>query len=253
VLLLEFFAASRRMMARHLEDAGWRVIEAATAGEAVSRLDLAERNGPAFDAWIVPALCVEWAAAEMTARAGSNSISHHAHLVCVHFPGEIGSIPTTPRIRHVARPALKPSQLLDAMNFRACKLRALVADDNEINQRVLVEMLRRIGWESETAPNGIAAVHRARSRTFDAVFMDLHMPEMDGFDAARAIVEHHRGANFSSAPVIIGVSSDSRPESRQLCYEAGMAAFLAKPFKRADLEQVIGQVISPLSCLVEAP
>lgn len=115
---------------------------------------------------------------------------------------------------------------------------ALVVEDNEVNQRVLTGMLGRLGWMCRLAHNGAQAVKLVAASEFEVILMDCHMPVMDGFEAARRI--RAAGAQDGRRRVpIIAVTADARSESRPLCLEAGMDDFLSKPFRRAELEEIL--------------
>ena len=95
--------------------------------------------------------------------------------------------------------------------------RILVAEDNAINQRVLKEMLRRLGCTAEFAENGLQAVERVRDHDYDIVLMDCQMPEMDGFAATRAI----RALEGRQDLPIIALTANVLPVDRRACEEAG--------------------------------
>ena len=102
----------------------------------------------------------------------------------------------------------------------------LVVDDNQVNQMVAAEMLRRSGYDVEIANDGREAVLATERRRFDAVLMDCQMPVMDGFEATREI--RRREAGGPRVP-IIALTSSSMKGDRDAAMSAGMDAFLAKP------------------------
>jgi CheY-like chemotaxis protein len=107
-------------------------------------------------------------------------------------------------------------------------LRVLVAEDNEINRRVLAGMVSRCGGEVVFAVDGTEAVQLVQQREFDVVLMDCQMPELDGFAATRAI--RALGGRCTALP-IIALTANVLPADRRACEEAGMDDFLAKPVK----------------------
>jgi signal transduction histidine kinase len=113
--------------------------------------------------------------------------------------------------------------------FTGC--RVLIAEDNLVNQRVAISLLRRLGCEVETAADGRAAVRKVQERTFDIVLMDCHMPEMDGYEAARAI------RSFSQIP-IVALTASSYPGDQDRCRAAGMNHYLTKPIQMEKLSAV---------------
>jgi CheY-like chemotaxis protein len=113
-------------------------------------------------------------------------------------------------------------------------LRVLVAEDNQLNQLVARKTLENWNVQVVIAENGRLAVERvlAAEEPFDAVFMDIQMPELDGYAAARALRQHFPdGAQLP----IIGLTASVLPEDRSLALAAGMNDILAKPFEPAAL------------------
>lgn len=109
--------------------------------------------------------------------------------------------------------------------------RVLLVEDNLVNQRIARLMLQSAGCSVEIADNGTLAVAAAAKKRFDLVLMDLHMPEMDGFDAARAIRADEKAAGRAEVP-IIALSASVMPEDQVRCREAGMNGHLAKPISQ---------------------
>ncbi|MFO0647523.1 MAG: ATP-binding protein [Polyangiales bacterium] len=114
-------------------------------------------------------------------------------------------------------------------------LSVLLAEDNAINQKVATLLLERLGHRVTVAENGLRALDALRDARFDLVLMDCHMPEMDGFDATRAMRE--RG----DATPVVALTAASLPEERQRCYASGMADVLLKPVGRAELARVLAR------------
>lgn len=119
--------------------------------------------------------------------------------------------------------------------------RVLVVEDDEVNQQVLRVMLRRLGLEVTLAPNGHKAVELARGGGFGLILMDLHLPGMNGLDAARAIRREEPSGRRS---VIIATTACVFEEDRRECLLAGMDDFLSKPFTGRELQEVICQWIA---------
>jgi CheY-like chemotaxis protein len=119
-------------------------------------------------------------------------------------------------------------------------LRVLLAEDNEVNQRIGVAMLRRLGHSVLVVENGLDAVEAARTGAFDAVLMDVQMPEMSGFDATRAIREHERTAG-GHLP-IVALTAHAMEGDRTRCLAAGMDDYATKPLTITALVEVLGRV-----------
>src|SRR5438876_1512399 len=110
-------------------------------------------------------------------------------------------------------------------------LRVLLAEDNPVNQQVAVAMLVKRGHEVHVASNGREALEAVRAHDYDAVLMDIQMPEMDGFEATHAIRALPKGKNLP----IIGLTAHALSGERERCLSRGMTDYLAKPFKAHEL------------------
>jgi signal transduction histidine kinase/ActR/RegA family two-component response regulator len=120
------------------------------------------------------------------------------------------------------------------------RLAILLAEDNEINQRIAVSMLRKLGHTATVVGDGRSAVAAVAGRRFDVVLMDCQMPEMDGFDATRAI----RGSSDATvaATPIVALTAHAGEEDRERCLAAGMDDYLTKPLRIAELERTLDRV-----------
>lgn len=111
----------------------------------------------------------------------------------------------------------------------------LIVDDNPLNAMLLEHMLRRLGYNPQTAENGRQAFAQATKERFDIIFMDVLMPEVNGTAATEAI----RAAQNAGNPVIIAVTADASEENRTACLAAGMDDFIAKPIRLEDLTELL--------------
>jgi CheY-like chemotaxis protein len=114
------------------------------------------------------------------------------------------------------------------------EIRVLLAEDNLVNQRVVVKMLQKLGHQADVASNGHEAVALARKTHYDVIFMDIMMPELDGFEAARRI----RGLESDSTrSLIIALTANAMGSERTRSLEAGMDDFMTKPFMLGTLKE----------------
>ncbi len=120
------------------------------------------------------------------------------------------------------------------------KLNILVAEDNAVNQTLIVRVLEKMGHSSVLACNGKEALALASSQNFDLVFMDVQMPEMDGLAATAAIRESERtsGAHLP----IFAMTAHAMKGDQERCLQAGMDGYLSKPVRFSDIEQTLAGV-----------
>ena len=119
-----------------------------------------------------------------------------------------------------------------------CPLRILLAEDNPVNQRLVVMILRRIGYEPALAGNGHEVLMALESGPFDLILMDVQMPGMDGLAASRRIVELYPP---EKRPYMIALTANAMSGDRQLCLDAGMDGYLSKPVHPNKLAEAIEQ------------
>ncbi len=117
-------------------------------------------------------------------------------------------------------------------------LKIAVAEDNMANQRVIMIMLRRLGWESEFAENGRELLDLVRNKDYDLIFMDVQMPLMDGLEAARRLRAGDAGEGVKDVK-IIALTANALIGDEARCLESGMNAYMTKPLKLSTLKQAI--------------
>lgn len=121
-------------------------------------------------------------------------------------------------------------------------LHVLLAEDNPTNQRVAMLMLRKLGHMVDAVANGQEVLQALENKAYDVVFMDIQMPEMDGFDAARAIRQRWPAV---SQPRIIALTAYALKGDRERCLSAGMDGYISKPVKIEDLRSALESCVSP--------
>ena len=116
-----------------------------------------------------------------------------------------------------------------ALRFR--DVRVLVADDVRANVTVLVKLLTKYGCDVDTAANGQEALHMYKQSGYDIIFMDCHMPVVDGYEATRLIRAHEKEHNVTPHTPVIAVTADAMKGNEERCLGAGMDDYLNKPVK----------------------
>ena len=128
-----------------------------------------------------------------------------------------------------------------ASSSEIAPLRILVAEDSEFNAQLMEKLLEKRGHTVHVVGNGREALALANAADFDLLLLDVHMPELDGFQVIRSIREHER-ITGGHLPVI-ALTARSRKEDRELCLSAGMDDFLAKPIQAADVWAALRRVV----------
>jgi len=115
-------------------------------------------------------------------------------------------------------------------------LRILIAEDNVINQKLILRILKSIGYGGEVVNSGKEVVEKVRSSRYDVVFMDVQMPEMDGFEATKKI---HETVPKEQWPIIIAMTAHALQGDRERCLEAGMDDYMSKPILIEDVRKCL--------------
>jgi CheY-like chemotaxis protein len=228
--------AKSRTVANLLGDAG---VTVETAPDGYLGLAMAERieaQRGALDLVVVQGKLAGMGAEVFVLRLRATSFGRRAVMIWVGEGGETAKVDAT-----IAAPAdpyqvatlgqqlltqRSPFEVLEPMVHAARGGRILVVEDDKINQSLLVAALSRRGFSAFVANDGDEAVRLASRDTFDAILMDVQMPERDGFDATRRI--RSLSGRVATIP-IIGLTGLKGPVVRKRCMEAGFTAVLEKP------------------------
>jgi signal transduction histidine kinase/FixJ family two-component response regulator len=117
------------------------------------------------------------------------------------------------------------------------QLRLLLAEDNLVNQKVALHMLKKLGINADVAVNGMEVLSALENQSYDVVLMDVQMPEMDGFETTKVIRERWK----NGMPHIIAVTAHALEGDRKRCIEAGMDDYVSKPVCMEELASAIGR------------
>ncbi len=157
-------------------------------------------------------------------------------ISCTSVPGKGSTFTVTLPLTPAAAPA---EAVDDPRETLAEGVRVLVAEDNRVNQKVVLGLLGKLGVEATVAHNGQEAVEACERERFDLVLMDCQMPMLDGYGATRQILEKLGAA----APPIVALTAHAMESDRAQCLEAGMSGHMTKPVQLEHLRQVINEHI----------
>lgn len=118
----------------------------------------------------------------------------------------------------------------------ALPISILIAEDVIINQKLLLKVLEKLGYQADLANNGNEVLQAMTTKKYHLVFMDIMMPEMDGYEATRMILETYTEAN---RPVIIAATANAMSDDRERALLAGMDDYISKPFNFQDVKAII--------------
>jgi CheY-like chemotaxis protein len=112
----------------------------------------------------------------------------------------------------------------------------LLAEDDAVNREMTTQLLEKMGHEVHTASDGAEALAAVREQAYDAILMDVQMPEMDGLEATRRL----RNETLpDEQPYIVALTASVTEDDRRRCLEAGMNAFLSKPIRKDELAEAL--------------
>ncbi|WP_324504734.1 response regulator [Methanothrix soehngenii] len=134
-------------------------------------------------------------------------------------------------------PIAENNAFLEGPIAEARTIRILMAEDNPVNRKVALSMLKRLGYQADVAENGLKVLQALQEKPYDIVLMDVQMPEMDGLEATRRI----RDSGYNTC--IIAMTAHSMGESRDECLDAGMNAYISKPIEIEELARVLESCI----------
>ena len=108
----------------------------------------------------------------------------------------------------------------------------LVAEDNIINQKMIRNVLKLLGYSADIVANGLEVIEAVKRQKYELIFMDIQMPEMDGYEATSIIIDHLK----TNRPIIIAMTANAMKSDRDKCMEVGMDDYITKPLKVEDLQ-----------------
>jgi two-component system, sensor histidine kinase and response regulator len=263
VLVVDDFAANRQLVCALLKGWGCEWAEASDASGAMQVLADAAHAARPFDAAILDMQMPAVDGLALGRRIKGDPLTASVALIMMTSLGQRGDARQvedvgfaaylTKPVRHQhlhdclalalgchpeagGKPALITRHTIAEAQSRRQRTRVLLAEDNTVNQRVALAILARIGYRAEAVQNGREVLAALARDHFDLVLMDCQMPELDGYEATRAI--RSLDAPYRNIPVI-ALTANAMEGDRELCLAAGMNAYIAKPVTAASVADVL--------------
>lgn len=265
VLVADDNASNRRILSEML--IGWHMLVTAAAGgqEAITELERAQKEGAPFALAILDGRMPDIDGFTLAGQIRSNPAFEGTALILLASAGLRGDAARCRElgIRAYLPKPIVPADLLDVIrriigqlhsdntqvaalltrhSLREARrnLQILIAEDNAVDRTLAVRLLQKRGYTVETVETGRAVLEALENRHFDAILMDIQMPEMDGLQATFAIRDHER---FTGQHVpIIAMTAYAMSGDKERCLAAGMDSYIAKPLNIQQLYQLIDQV-----------
>jgi PAS domain S-box-containing protein len=249
ILIVDDNATNREIVMRHARSWGMEPVALELPKAALELV----ANGEPFDVAVLDMMMPEMDGLALAGEIRQHRSESELPLLLLTSLGRLAQLPKGVFSAQLAKP-LKASQLYNALlnlltagrvdeeeasaeaatDGRRARsaLRILLAEDNAMNQKVALRLLERLGYRADIANNGLQAIEALERKPYDVVLMDVQMPELDGLDATRRIVERWP---VETRPHIIAMTANALPEDREACFAAGMNDYVAKPIRAEEL------------------
>ena len=255
VLILEDQPIHGEILVRRIQALGMSPSQAGTAEEALHVI----QQRPAFDAVILNSRLRDIGPMELAKRIRATPAGAFVRLILMS--------PQHKRLHAQARQAginsflnepVREAQLREAFNSASdtenpfgtthkiseidrdlasrYPLRILVAEDNTVNQKVVLALLLKLGYQAEVVSSGVEVIWSLERQSYDLVFMDIQMPEMNGDEASRRIRQRW---SDEERPLMIAMTANAMQGDREKCLEAGMDDYVTKPVSIRDLQSTL--------------
>jgi PAS domain S-box-containing protein len=274
VLVVDDNATNRRILLEMLTNWGMRPTVVEGGREALAALEQARRTGSPFTLVLLDAMMPEMDGFTLAERIRKDPEPMGSTLMMLSSANRREDAARCRELgvsTYLTKP-IRQSTLLDAImtslgasasvEDRAAtgakcpapargRLRLLLAEDNAVNQRLAVSLLEKRGHQVVVVGNGREALATLDRQPFDAVLMDVQMPEMDGFEATAVI--RAREADTGAHTPIIAMTAHALKGDRERCREAGMDAYVSKPLRPQELFEVLEGLVTAADATPPAP
>lgn len=272
-LIVDDNKTNRYILKRQLTLWGCRYEETSGGEEALEKLKTGFEDKDPFEIAILDMQMPEMDGAQLGKKIKQNPDLKNTILVLMSSMGQRGDAKKLKDIGFTAylMKPVKQSQLFDCLTAvagihkkpeekqgativtrhslledRKHNMRILLAEDNRINQKVAVNILKKLGYSADIAANGEEAVKALEMISYDVVLMDCQMPEMDGYEATREI-RNPESRVLNHDVTIIAMTANALKEDRNNCLESGMDDYLSKPVKPQQLDDMLKKWLSKQS------
>jgi len=271
ILVVDDSLTTREILDHQLRRWGARPATADSASAAVAALRAAARSGSAFQTALIDSTIADGDARdlrELVAQIRGDPSCGGPRIILMMPLGEGARLPANDAVDVLHKP-VRPDRILDLIvregpprpagvertvslepldgkreTDSGCRpaLRVLVAEDNVVNQNLMVRVLRKLGYSSVVVATGQEALEAVERESIDLVLMDCQMPEMDGFEATRRLRERERRTGTAGDPrrlPIVALTANAAEGDRERCLACGMDDYLPKPVRVEELRDVL--------------
>ncbi|MDX2245365.1 MAG: two-component regulator propeller domain-containing protein [Bacteroidia bacterium] len=256
ILLIDDNALNRKIIRLYLEKYGCKVTDACSGPDAQTVIS----QNPTFDLILSDMQMPEMDGVELAQKVRENLQESMPPVVLFTSIGDLATLKKTGLFAAILTKPVRQRQLVkivqQTLNIHPVlpkvvsvpteskteevvyPIKLLVAEDNPVNQKLILTLLKKAGYEPVMVENGKLAVEEVHKNSYDLIFMDIQMPEMDGLQATRTI---RSSTELSFQPVIIAMTANAMQGDRELCLEAGMDDYISKPFRKIEVFELISR------------
>ncbi len=270
VLVVDDNEANRRILVDMTRSWGMQTVSAEDGQSALHKIKEAQAAGTAFRLVVADSCMPEMSGFDLAQQINECEELAGVKVMMLTSAGQRGDVERCRKLgigAYLFKPVRK-SELLSAILrvlsqdnenhekslvqdepcWQSAPLRILVAEDNLVNQTVILHMLTHVGHLPTIVNNGKEAIEAIRAGIFDLVFMDVQMPEMDGLTTTRQIREAEKTSG-EHIP-IVAMTAHAMKGDRETCLDAGMDGYIAKPVTRKEIAQTIADILEKKNKLV---